>query len=1032
VPGNVIADNVQLLGSATHPQFLQYQVEYGPDPNPGNLWLPITGVQRTPVINGIFGVWNTTTANDGLYQIRLRVTLRDGTNLVTVNNNIRVQNRQPTPVPTATTIPRPIAAFSQTATEGIAPLVVNFINQSQGEITSYTWSFSDGGSSTEINPTYTFRNPGVYTVTLTATGPGGSSNVSRQISVQSQTPPVASFTQNVTSGESPLTVNFQDTSQGNITTRTWNFGDGTTGTELNPSYTFDVVGTYNVLLTVSGPGGTSTAVRQITVENPAVPPPSAEFAADVTQGNAPLTVNFSVNETANIDEYNWTFGEAGSSNDASPQVVFSEPGTYTAALTAVGEGGQDTAEVQIVVEQAPDAPNISIATNPSEGDVPLSTQFSVESTGGGITSYLWTFGDGNTSTDASPAHTYQDAGSYNVLLEVQGPGGTDSAETSITALEPLAPPDANFATELVNDGTFLSVQFTNQSDGDELTYSWDFGDGTTSTDASPIHTYSAFGTYEVTFTATNAVGSSTVSQQLLIEPPLAAVINVDTNNGIAPLTVSLDGNNSTGDIQSYAWDFGDGTTDAGANVQKIYETPGSYTVTLTVTDPGGATSQATQNVTVTAGLQAAVSADVTSGTAPLTVNFDGSGSTGEVTAYTWDFGDGTTDTGATVQKIYNAAGSYTVTLTVADASGATSQITQAIEVGAGLQAAVSADVTSGTAPLTVNFDGSGSTGTISSFSWDFGDGGTSAEINPVYTYNTVGEYTVTLTVSDVGGTTSQVTITVSVIAPAPPPADPAIVFVSERDGNRELYLMNADGSNQNRLTNSPNTDEHPDWSRNDEIVFSSSSELFIIGVDGSNLRAISTDDGATAQTGIFPSWAPNATQIVFTSEQDGNREIYVVNADGSGLTNLTNSSVEDMQPAWSPDGNRIVFVSDRDGNREIYVMNIDGNSVTRLTTSDAPDVHPVWSPDGSRIAFASERDGNREVYVMNADGSNPVRLTDNGAHDSQPSWIADGSQILFGSERDGNREVYVMNADGSNPVRLTDNSAVDIQPMAKP
>jgi hypothetical protein len=178
VPGNVIAGNVQIIGAATHPNFLQYQVEFGPDPNPGNLWYPATYAVQVPVINGLLGIWNTTTVQDGLYAVRLRVYLRDGTTLTTVVNNIRVQNNQPTPVPSATpSIPRPIAAFTQDRASGTVPLTVRFINQSSGQITGYNWNFGDNTSSVEVNPLHTYNTPGLYTVTLTVNGPGGSSIV---------------------------------------------------------------------------------------------------------------------------------------------------------------------------------------------------------------------------------------------------------------------------------------------------------------------------------------------------------------------------------------------------------------------------------------------------------------------------------------------------------------------------------------------------------------------------------------------------------------------------------------------------------------------------------------------------------------------------------------------------------------------------------------------------------------------------------------------------------------------------------------
>jgi Tol biopolymer transport system component/formylglycine-generating enzyme required for sulfatase activity len=172
--------------------------------------------------------------------------------------------------------------------------------------------------------------------------------------------------------------------------------------------------------------------------------------------------------------------------------------------------------------------------------------------------------------------------------------------------------------------------------------------------------------------------------------------------------------------------------------------------------------------------------------------------------------------------------------------------------------------------------------------------------------------------------------------------------------------------------------------------------------------------------------------VAFASERDGNVDIYVMNADGSGSQRLTTNEGDDLQPAWSPDGSRIAFVSERDGNADIYVMNADGSDPQRLTTSESEDSGPAWSPDGSRIAFTSEQDGNADIHVMDADGSDPQRLTTSESEDSAPTWSPDGARIAFVSERDGNADIHVMNADGSDPQRLTTNESDDQQPAWSP
>lgn len=210
-----------------------------------------------------------------------------------------------------------------------------------------------------------------------------------------------------------------------------------------------------------------------------------------------------------------------------------------------------------------------------------------------------------------------------------------------------------------------------------------------------------------------------------------------------------------------------------------------------------------------------------------------------------------------------------------------------------------------------------------------------------------------------------------------------IAFVSDRDGNDEIYSMNIFGFDQTNLTNNPASD-------------------------------------------VNPIWSPDGSQIIFASERDGNWEVYIMNADGSEPANLTDNAGKDHSASWSPDGSRIVFESDRDGDREIYVMETDGSGQSNLTNNPADDSNPWWSPAGDKIVFLSQRDGNLEIYAMNSDGSGQINLSNNPESDHSYSLSPDGTQIAFTSLQQlpdasyAVGELFLVNIDGSGLTNLTE------------
>ena len=268
--------------------------------------------------------------------------------------------------------------------------------------------------------------------------------------------------------------------------------------------------------------------------------------------------------------------------------------------------------------------------------------------------------------------------------------------------------------------------------------------------------------------------------------------------------------------------------------------------------------------------------------------------------------------------------------------------------------------------------------------------------------------------------------------PVPGPSTAGrIAFYSSQDGDDEIYVLNADGSSQTRLTNQVLDDRYPSWSPDaTRIAFASGRDggelqIYVMNSDGSSLTRVTNNSASESR----PAWSPDGTKIAFESNRDGGSEIYVMNSDGSAQTRLTNNSAGDVHPTWSPNGTKIAFTSSRDGNEEIYIMNSDGSGQTRLTNNSASDQSPSWSSSGAKIAFDSTRDGNWEIYVMNSDGSGQTNLTNHPFGDLTPSWSTDGARIAFTSVRDGgNAEIYTMNTDGSDQNRVTNSPGSEQEP----
>ncbi len=866
----------------------------------------------------------------------------------------------------------------------------------------------------------------------------GTSNVPPTLSNVAVTSPVSE------NGTATLSGNISDPNAGDTFTLTLNWGDGslpqvvnyaagTTSFSVTHQYLDDnptatTSDSYTINLTLAdNNAGSDTDSAVVTVNN--APPVLSNIIATPSTLIVGGTVNLfgNVNDVGSLDTHqvviNWNDGSpnttlnlAAGVNFFSADHQYNTVGTFNVAVTATDDDtGSTTGGTTITVNPPNDPPTLSnvAVTSPviESGMATLSGNIADPNAGNTFTLTV-NWGDGSqpqiinyaAGTNAfSVTHQYLDdnptatsSDNYQINLMLSDNNGGSDTDSAVVTVNNAAPTLANIAvnpsTIPVGGATTLSGNLNDAGalDTHQVVINW--GDGSPATTLNlaagvnffnPSHHYNAVGTFNIGITATDddtgstSGGASVTVDPLVNTPPLLSNVQVTSpvnENGTATLTGNITDPN-VGDKFALTVDWGDGTA------PQVFKYPAgttSFSVTHQYLDDNP-TATTSDNYTINLLLE------------------DNSGGS---------------DTDSAVVRVNNLA-----------------------PVLSGIAVNPATITVGGTTVLNGNVNDVGSVDTHEIvINWNDGSPNTTLNLaagvtafNTNHQYNAAGTFNIVVTASDddKGSTTGAATVTVNSTT-----EQEKIVFASSRDGNYEIYVMNADGTSPARLTNNSKDDVDPSFSSDgSKIVFTSyrdgNAEIYVMNADGSNQTRLTNNSAFDTQ----PAFSPDGSRIVFISVRDGNQEIYVMNADGSNPIRLTNHPAIEDHPSFSPDGSRIAFESNRNGNNyEIFVMNANGSNQTRLTNNSADDLTPSFSPDGSRIAFTSARDGNYEIYVMNADGTNPTRLTNNPASDYIPSISPDGSQIAFTSTRDGNNEIYVMNADGTNPTRLTNHPRVDFNP----
>lgn len=471
------------------------------------------------------------------------------------------------------------ANFDYTYTNACKPPTnVTFKNLSTSKSTvTYSWIFGDGATSTQQDPVHVYNTAGTYNVQLIATTDlGCTDTIVKSLSIGSA---AADFILPADACANKL-LSFINSSTLQPVSVNWSFGDGATANTIDATHTYTNPGSYKVIMTADFGGCTSSITKTLII----AAKPQIDFGASGTLAtcNFPATIQFT-NATTGAVSYMWYFGDSTSSTEVSPSHTYDTAGFYTVTLVAVNSNGcSDTLIKPGYIKLGP--PKIDSVKNlPIRGCVPQTiTPVAVINSGEPVTSYLWDFGDGNTSTEATPTYTYNVAGTYKVSLIVKTASGCADTFSLRGAVSVGNKPAADFTADPLEGCATKMINFTDQSTGDITGWLWDFGDGTTSIAQSPTHEYRDTGYFAVTLTVESNGCMSTITKPnyIHISPPIAQFdITLKCNENYKRSFT----NTSIG-AKTWMWDFGDGTSDKKPNPSHVYADTGLYFVQLTVTN----------------------------------------------------------------------------------------------------------------------------------------------------------------------------------------------------------------------------------------------------------------------------------------------------------------------------------------------------------------------------------------------------------------------------------------------------------------
>lgn len=667
---------------------------------------------------------------------------------------------------------------------------VDFTNNST-LIDAVSWDFGDNANTNVTNPTHTYVSIGFYDVQLIVTTVNGCQDSLTQ-TIEVREPPVANFTVAPDSLCGPLDAAFTNLSTGIQLTYDWDFGNGQTSTNQDPSNVLYPAGvmadtSYTITLSVTNFCGTVSHQESIIV----MPQPTAIFGPDFDTGCSPWTVNIANTSIGLPDTYYWDFGDGTTSTTSDDLFTHifttgSTPTDYTIMLVVTNECGTDTSYHTVTV--VPNAVNAFFNTNVTQGCEPLTVDFTQFTLGG--TNYSWDFGDGNTSTTYSPSHTFPTAGTYTVALMANDGCSFDTTEVQITVH-----PSPQVSFSFAPDSVCINVPFTFTNTSPPLAnVSWDFGDGNTSGLNNPTHSYAASGNYTVTMTGTALSNGCQASTSAVVPVSVNPVANFTATPiaGCVPLTVQF--TDQSTNATYHQWDFGDGNTGTQLNPQHTFTSPGVYTVDLIVENANGCTDTLSQNITVHA-LPVADFTYNSSSTCYTPTNFAFTNQSTGAVNYDWDFGNGLQSNLVNPNTVYATPGTYTIQLTATNQYGCVAVTSQDVTIYETPEAAFNLPIGEICENDSVLFESNSNL--ADQIVWDFGDGTQLTGESVYYNFPNSGTFNVTIMAYGAGGCGDTLTIATPITVHPEPVADFSYVNVQVPDpasGTVEFTNLSTDAT----------------------------------------------------------------------------------------------------------------------------------------------------------------------------------------------------------------------------------------------